>query len=110
MGMTENLQRIANENISLQTQLLDLSRKIDHETLLKDERELQALNNSSQISRLRNQEEILSLESKKYQELLENERQKFIDLESQLMQAEEALSSKNLMNKNNEDKFSQSEE
>ena len=47
--MTENLQRIANENISLQTQLLDLSRKIDHETLLKDERELQALNNSSQV-------------------------------------------------------------
>ena len=47
--MTENLQRIANENISLQTQLLDLSRRIDHETLLKNERELQALNNSSQV-------------------------------------------------------------
>ena len=47
--MTENLQRIANENISLQTQLLDMSRRIDHETLLKNERELQALNNSSQV-------------------------------------------------------------
>jgi len=108
--MTENLQRIANENISLQTQLLDLSRKIDHETLLKNERELQALNNSSQITRLRNQEEILSLESKKYQELLENERQKFIDLESKLMQAEEALSSNNLMNERSKGLFSQSEE
>jgi len=97
--VVENVSKITQENISLQTQVLDLSRQIDHESLIRNERDAQAQKHSSQIARLRGQEEVLSLESKKFQELLENERQKYLTLEAQLMKSQDTLTTRDYRTK-----------
>jgi len=107
--MIENVSKLSHENSSLHTRILDLSKQIDHESLLKNEREAQAQKYSSQIARLKGQEEVLSLETRKFQELLENERNKYLSMEAKLMKSEESLSSTNYRTKTIESRLEELE-
>lgn len=50
--MAETVSKLTHENATLHTQVLDLSKQLDHERLMRDEKDSRAKTHTSQVSQL----------------------------------------------------------
>lgn len=91
--LLEDVAKLTSENTVLHSQVLDVSRQLDRERILREEKDSRASSQSSQLLYLKGQEEVKSLESRKLIEMLEINKQRCRDLESQILKLQDNNSS-----------------
>nr|CAB3231367.1 citron Rho-interacting kinase-like [Phallusia mammillata] len=103
--LSGDVSKLSLENASLQTRVLDLTKQLDREWLIRDEKDSRAMTHSSKITELKGTEQVLQLEVKKMREMLESERRKFHELESLMLKAQDGMSSSKFHNRTLQSKY-----
>ncbi|XP_039255756.1 uncharacterized protein LOC120332555 [Styela clava] len=90
-----DVSKLTQENTAVQSQILELSKQLDRERILRGERETRAMSHTSQIAYLKGQDEVKSLESRKLLDMIEIQKQRCRELENQILKMQDNMSHTN---------------
>lgn len=90
--LLDDVSKLTTENTAAHGQILELTKQLDRERIIRGEKDTMTSSQTSQIAYLKGQDEVKSLESKKLLDIIETQKQRCRDLENQLLKYQDNVS------------------
>lgn len=90
--LVSDTSTLTSQNASLHSQVIDLTKQMDRERFIRDEKDARATSHTSEIAQLKGKSEVHNLESRKLNEIISYEKNRCNELETQLLKYQDNMS------------------